>query len=110
MSRENRFPGLVVAVAVPSLALIVTRHAALGAALVGIALAAWVAHIWMAERAEHAYAARLLDYARTTTNLGGDPTTVISALRQRVPAEDDDAELYEPETERGWVHLHASEW
>jgi hypothetical protein len=110
MSRENRFPGLVVAAAVPSLALIATHHAGLGAAVVGIALAAWLAHIWMADRAERAYAARLLDYARMTTNLGGDPTTVISALRQRVPAEDDDADLFDPGTERGWVHLRASEW
>lgn len=110
MSRENRFPGLVVAAAVPSLALIVTHHAGLGAAVVGIALAAWVAHLWMADRADRAYAARLLDYARTTTQLGGDPTTVISALRQRVPAEDEDADVFDPETARGWVHLRASEW
>src|ERR1700753_267424 len=110
MSRENRFPGLVVAVAVPTLALIATHHEGLGALVVGAALAAWIVHIWMDDRATRAWNARLLDYARTTTNLGSDPTPVISALRQRVP-EDDDPDYYDPAEESGaWVHFYASEW
>jgi hypothetical protein len=111
MSRENPFPGLVVAAAVPSLALIATQHASLGAVVIGGALAAWIAHAGMRIRADRFWETRLLDYAQATTNLGGDPTGVITALRPRpIPAADRDAGLFRPDDDhRPWVHLPPSE-
>ena len=116
MSRENPFPGMVVAAAVPSLALIVTPHPSLGALLFGAALAAWVAYTGMTVRADRQWEIRLLDYAQTATNLGGDPTGVLRVLRPHpgTAAEvDPDAGLFRPDEddddERPWVHLPPSD-
>jgi hypothetical protein len=110
MTRENSLRGLMITAGVPSTLMIVTHHPWLGAATVAAAVAAWMACEVMAVRAQQARDVALLDYAQTATNLGGDPTPVISALRQRVPDDDED-ELFRPEDEeRPWVHLRPSDY
>jgi hypothetical protein len=117
MARENPFPGMVVAAAVPSLALIVTKHASLGAVLFGAAIAAWVAYAGLTVRADRQWEIRLLDYAQTATSLGGDPTGVLRVLRPHPDTAvevDPDAGLFRPDEEddydgRPWVHLPASD-
>lgn len=108
MTRETCFRGLMVTAAVPSTLMIVTHHAALGAATVVGTVAAWLICEVMVAREQQRRDTALLQYAQTATNLGDDPTPVISALRQRVSNED---ELFRPdETERPWVHLRPSEY
>ncbi len=112
MSRENPFPSLVVAAAVPSLALILTKHPLLGTAVISGALVTWIAWGWLRVRADRTRDAQLLDYAHTATSLGGDPTPVITALRPRSAP---DADLFHPDQdenaeEQQWVHLRPSEW
>jgi hypothetical protein len=109
MSRENCFRALMITAGVPSTVMIVTQHAWLGAGTVAGVLVAWVVCEVMVVRSQQARDAAILDYAQTATNLGGDPTPVITALRQRVPGDED--ELFRPEDdERPWVHLRPSEW
>ena len=115
MSPQTQFPRFPVAgglVLVPPTLMIVTRHPVMGAVTLGAVLLAWVVHVRLVVRAEQARDARLLEFAQTATNLGGDPAPVISALRQRrafrEPAEE---ELFDPDgPERPWVHLRASDW
>jgi hypothetical protein len=109
MTRESCFRGLMVTAGVPSTLMIVTHHPRLGAATVVGAVAAWMVCEVMVVRAQQKRDAALLQYAETATSLGGDPTRVISALRQRVPEDDD--ELFRPEDdERPWVHLRPSDY
>lgn len=122
MTRHSRFPGLTVAAGLPPTLMILTGHPMLGGATLGVVLLAWVAHARMEVRARQAQQARLLDYAQTAVHLGGDPSPVISALRQRPPRDDDepswdpaedelDPEEFDPDRdERPWVHLRASDW
>lgn len=108
MTRETCFRGLMVTAGVPSTLMIVTHHAVLGAATVVGTVAAWLVCEVMVARAQQRRDTALLDYAQTATNLGADPTRVISALRQRVGDED---EVHRPdETERPWVHLRPSDY
>lgn len=108
MTRETCFRGLMVTAGVPSTLMIVTHHPTLGAATVAGTIAAWMVCEVMVVRAQQRRHTALLEYAQTATNLGDDPTRVISALRQRVGDED---ELFRPdEDERPWVHLRASEY
>ncbi len=108
MTREMCFRGLMVSAGVPSTLMVVTHHPMLGAATVAGTIAAWMVCEVMVVRAQQHRHTALLDYAPTATNLGDDPTRVISALRQRVGDAD---ELFRPdEDERPWVHLRASEY
>ncbi|HST66854.1 MAG TPA: hypothetical protein VLM05_16850 [Mycobacteriales bacterium] len=108
MTRETCFRGLMITAGVPSTLMIVTHHAALGAATVAGTVAAWLICEVMVVRAEQQRHRALLDYAQTATNLGDNPTGVIAALRQRVSDED---ELFRPdEDERPWVRLRPSEY
>jgi hypothetical protein len=108
MTRETCFRRLMVTAGVPATLMIITHHPTLGAATVAATVAAWMVCEVMVARAQQRLHAALLDYAQTAANLGGDPTRVISALRQHVG---DGDELFQPdEDERPWVHLHASEY
>ena len=108
MTRETCFRGLMVTAGVPSTLMVLTHHPVLGAATVAGTVAAWLACEAMVVREQQRRDTALLQYAQTATNLGDDPTRVISALRQRVS---DDDELFRPdETARPWVHLHASDY
>ncbi len=108
MTRETCFRGLMVTAGVSSTLMIVTHHPMLGAVTVAGTIAAWLICEVMVVRAQQRRDTALLEYAQTATNLGDDPTRVISALRQRVSDED---ELSRPdEDERPWVHLRASDY
>jgi hypothetical protein len=108
MTRETAFRGLMITAGVPATLMVLTHHATLGAATVAATVTAWMVCEVTVARAQQRRDTALLDYAQTATNLGGDPTPVISALRQRVGEED---ELYRPdEEERPWVHLRASDY
>jgi hypothetical protein len=107
MTRETCFRGLMITAVVPSTLMVLTHHPLLGAATVAGTIAAWLVCEIMVAREQQRRDTALLDYAQTATNLGDDPTRVISALRQRV----DDDELYRPDDDdRPWVHLYASEY
>lgn len=107
MAIERGFPGLLVVAVVPPTLLIVTHHATLGAAMLGVVLLAWVAHATMEARTERA---RSAGQARAGTHLTGT-VTVLHELRQRVPP-DDEEELFSPadDADRPWVHLYPSDW
>lgn len=107
MAVERGFPGLLVVAAVPPTLLILTDHAALGAAMLVVALFAWVAHATMEARTERARAAST---ARAATHLTGS-VTVLHELRQRVSPDDED-ELFDPadDVDRPWVRLYPSDW
>jgi hypothetical protein len=107
MTPETCFRGLMITAGVPSTLMIVTHHATLGAATVAATVAAWMVCEVMVVRAQQRRHTALLEYAQTATNLGDDPTPVISALRQRVGDED---ELFRAdEDQRPWVYLRASD-
>jgi hypothetical protein len=111
MSVESHFPGLVAVTAVPSLALIVTRHPVLGTLLMTAAAAAWVLHAGLEARARRAWHRELLNYAQTSTALGNDPGPVVTALGPRPPVDEHDDELFRPgRDDPGWTHLQPNNW
>ena len=87
---------IVVAMAVPATAMIVTDHIWLGAAIVAGAVSAGLAAARSRLRAEMASEREILSYAHTATSLGADPAPVIKAMRQAGPDEDDGPPVHLP--------------
>jgi hypothetical protein len=69
--------------------MIAMGHPWLGAATLGGVLMVSALQSWMVVRSARDQHRALLSYAQTTTNMGGDPTTVITALRGSGGEEDE---------------------
>lgn len=114
MPMETRFPSFTVAAGlelVPPTVMILTHHPVMGAATLGAVLLAWIFQARMVVRAEELRDQRMLDYAQTTTSMGGDPAPVISALRRWPPDPEAEPEpARSDDDDRPWVHLPPSSW
>jgi hypothetical protein len=82
----------------PPTLMIAFGHPWLGAATLGGVLISSTLQSWILVRSEQEQQRAVLSYAQNTTSMGGDPTTVIAALRGRVSGTHD-----EPSAEGGEV-------
>lgn len=65
---------------VPPTLMVAFDHAVLGAATLGVVLAATTLRSWMHMRSERDRQHAILSYAQDSATMGGDPATVIAAL------------------------------
>jgi len=74
----------------PPTLMVALGHPWLGAAVLGAVLASSALQSWMWVRSEQERHRALLSFAQDSTSMGGDPTTVITALQRRAGDAGDD--------------------
>jgi hypothetical protein len=89
----------------PPTLLVILNHPWLGAATLGGVLATSAVHSWMIVRSDRDRHRAMLSYAQDTTNMGGDPSSVIAALQRGADSDGEPAQLtardHEPDRHHG---------